>query len=191
MNEQFSFTPAIVTSSDSQRSAAGFLGSLGRLSRAGGLIVRAMLCVGIVCSGSVATASPDAVPRFSNLGSLHHPITTTSEQAQQYFDQGLRWLYAFNHEEAILAFEEATRRDPTAAMAYWGIALALGPNINAPMGKADERRAWGALQHARVQAGHVSPAEQRYIDALGKRYSAKAGSHPALDKAYTTAIQTV
>lgn len=191
MNERLFFAPVIVTSSHSQPSAAGFLGGLGRLSRAGCLISSAMLCAGIVCSSPVAAASPDAVPRFANLGSLHHPITTTSEQAQQYFDQGLRWLYAFNHEEAILAFEEAARRDSTAAMAYWGIALALGPNINAPMAKADERRAWAALQNARAQASHVSPAEQRYIEALSKRYSAKGGSRPALDKAYATAMRTV
>ncbi|MDQ1291105.1 MAG: hypothetical protein QG615_906, partial [Nitrospirota bacterium] len=151
----------------------------------------AILCLILALSHTVAGAAPDTVPLFTNLGTLHHPITTTSEQAQQYFDQGLRLVYAFNHEEAIRAFEEAARLDPTAAMAYWGIALALGPNINAPMAKADERRAWEALQKARAQASHVSPAEQRYIEALGKRYSAKGGSRAALDKAYANAMRTV
>ena len=68
---------------------------------------------------------------YDNLGTLHHPISTSSDVAQRYFDQGLRFVYAFNHEEAIRSFEEATRQDPSAPMPYWGIALALGPNINA------------------------------------------------------------
>jgi len=68
----------------------------------------------------------EAPPLFDNLGSLHHPITTTSEQAQRYFDQGLRLVYAFNHEEAIRSFEAATHLDSQADMPYWGMALALG-----------------------------------------------------------------
>lgn len=149
------------------------------------------LCLVLALSQAVVSAAAESVPFFTTLGTLHHPITTMSDHAQQYFDQGLRLVYAFNHEEAIRSFEEAARLDPTAAMAYWGIALALGPNINAPMAKADERRAWEALQKARAQVRHVSPAEQRYIEALGKRYSAKGGSRAALDKAYAAAMRTV
>jgi tetratricopeptide (TPR) repeat protein len=155
------------------------------------LVHAVSLCLAMVLSHSVAGAASDTVTLFTNLGTLHHTITTTSERAQQYFDQGLRLVYAFNHEEAIRAFEEAARLDPTAAMAYWGIALASGPNINAPMEKADERRAWEALQKARAQASYVSPAEQRFIEALGKRYSAKGGSRAVLDKAYANAMRTV
>lgn len=159
--------------------------SASRLSRA------AFFCLALLLSWGGAAEAAESVPLFTDLGSLRHPITTTSEQAQQYFDQGLRLVYAFNHEEAIRSFEAAARHDPTAAMAHWGIALALGPNINAPMAKGDERRAWEALQKARAQANHVSPAEQRYIEALGKRYSAKGGSRVALDKAYANAMRTV
>lgn len=155
------------------------------------LVCGASLCLALVLSHVVASAASDAVPLATNLGTLHHPITTTSERAQQYFDQGLRLVYAFNHEEAVRSFEEAARLDPTAAMAYWGIALALGPNINAPMEKADERRAWEALQKARPKISHVSLAEQRYIEALSKRYSAKGGSRTARDKAYAMAMRTV
>src|SRR5215217_513432 len=110
-----------------------------------------LLCsmVWFLSSNQVQAASPSIthapVPLFDNLGTWHHSITTTSDQAQRYFDQGLRLVYAFNHEEAILAFEEATRQDPTAAMGYWGLALALGPNINAPMSKQAERRALDAV----------------------------------------------
>src|SRR5690349_17051847 len=102
---------------------------------------------------SLAAAAPaeqaDAPLLFDNLGSLHHSITTTSEQAQRYFDQGLRFVYAFNHEEAIRSFEAAADWDPEAPMPYWGIALALGPNINSVMEKKDERRAIEMVQKAR------------------------------------------
>src|SRR5690606_25684911 len=97
----------------------------------------------------------DEVPLFDDLGSWHHRITTESERAQRYFDQGLRLVYGFNHEEAIHSFEEAARLDPSAAMAYWGIALALGPNINQPMDRQAERRAWEALQKARARRAGV------------------------------------
>lgn len=140
---------------------------------------------------ALLSASHQPVPLFENLGSLHHPISTTSEQAQRYFDQGLRLTYAFNHEEAIHAFEEAARLDPAAAMAYWGIALALGPNINTPMNKQAERRASEAVQKASLHSGHVTAAERSYIAALAKRYSAKAkgGSRASLDQAYANAMR--
>ena len=141
---------------------------------------------------SAATERPPTrVPLFDNLGTLHHPITTSSDQAQQYFDQGLRLVYAFNHEEAILAFEEAARLDPSAAMAYWGVALASGPNINAAMDKAAERRAWDAVQKARAHRARASAAEQAYIDAIGKRYDLNAHARPTLDKAYANAMRSV
>jgi len=150
----------------------------------------------IGCYPNQVRAAPPAdarssVPLFNNLGSLHHAITTTSEQAQQYFDQGLRLVYAFNHEEAIHAFEEAARLDPSAAMAYWGIALALGPNINAAMNKQRERRAWDAVQKARIYSAHVSAAERVYIEALSKRYSPKSRARAVLDKAYADAMRSL
>lgn len=131
------------------------------------------------------------VPLFDNLGSLHHPITTTSEQAQQYFDQGVRLVYAFNHAEAVQAFEEAARLDPSAAMAYWGVALALGPNLNAASDARRERRAWDAVQKARRHSAHVSAAERGYIEALSKRYSLKGRARAALDKAYADAMRSL
>ena len=186
---QFSFATLITTSSSHQRNVVAPVFRAHRLMRR--IILGAALYLVFVLSHAVAGTASDAVPLFPDLGTLHHQITTTSEGAQQYFDQGLRLVYAFNHEEAVRSFEEAARLDPTAAMAYWGIALALGPNINAPMEKADERRAWEALQKARAQASHVSPAEQRYIEALGKRYGAKGGARATLDKAYASAMRSV
>ncbi|WP_447977491.1 tetratricopeptide repeat protein [Candidatus Nitrospira bockiana] len=129
---------------------------------------------------------------FDNLGRLHHPITTSDPKAQQYFDQGLRLIYAFNHEEAVRSFEEAVRLDPDAAMAYWGIAYALGPNINAPMGREQERRAYEAIQEARRRAEKVSPREQAYIEALAVRYStAPDADRKALDAAYAAAMRVL
>jgi tetratricopeptide (TPR) repeat protein len=134
----------------------------------------------------------DAPPLFGNLGSLHHPITTTSEQAQRYFDQGLRFVYAFNHEEAIRSFEAAADWDPEAAMSYWGIALALGPNINSAMERKDERRAIEMVKKARRLADRATPKEQAYIEALVARYVGRKGAkRKGLDEAYAKAMRLV
>jgi tetratricopeptide (TPR) repeat protein len=162
-----------------------------------------ILCRGLLCAAvwfgcdpaQIDAASPrDAhspAPLYDNLGTLHHAITTASPKAQQYFDQGLRFVYAFNHEEAVHSFEEAARFDPSAAMPYWGIALALGPNINAAMGKAQEGQALEALQKARAYTIHVSAAERGYIEALAKRYGPKGRSRAVLDKAYADAMRAL
>src|SRR5512141_1330305 len=130
----------------------------------GGSMFATLLVVGIACRFTMfspAQAAPDdqtdAPPLFENLGSHHHPITTTSEQTQRYFDQGLRLVYAFNHEEAIRSFEAAAQQDPQAPMPYWGMALALGPNINSGMDKNAERRAIEMVQKARRLASRATP----------------------------------
>ena len=158
-----------------------------------------LLIIGMTCWASIfssAEAAPadqdDAPPLFDNLGSHHHPITTTSEQAQRYFDQGLRLVYAFNHEEAIRSFEAAIQQDPQAAMPYWGIALALGPNINSAMGKKAEHRAIEMVQKARRLVDRAVPVEQAYIEALATRYvSRKASKRKGLDEAYAKAMRSV
>lgn len=135
--------------------------------------------------------APSPVPLFDNLGTLHHAITTNSEQAQRYFDQGLRLVYAFNHGEALQSFEEAARLDPSAAMAYWGVALALEPDINAMMDKRKERWAWEAMQKARAHSAHVGAAARGYIEALSNRYSPKGHARAASDKAYAEAMRSL
>src|SRR6266576_6275369 len=85
------------------------------------------------CSPSPAPQASPKAPLYDNLGNYHYAITTRSPDAQRYFDQGLTLSYAFNHAEAIRAFQQATTLDPTCAMCFWGIAFALGPNINAPI----------------------------------------------------------
>ena len=157
-------------------------------------LVAGMACwLGMVSLAEAAPADQtDAPPLFDNLGSLHHPITITSEQAQRFFDQGLRLVYAFNHEEAIRSFEAAAQLDSQAAMPYWGIALALGPNINSEMEKKDERRAIEMVQKARRLAGHITPVEQAYIEALVTRYVGRKGvKRKGLDEAYAKAMRSV
>jgi tetratricopeptide (TPR) repeat protein len=137
-------------------------------------------------------ADTATTPLYDNLGSLHKEITTRSQVAQQYFDQGLRLTYAFNHDEAIKSFKQGLQHDSTCAMCYWGIAYALGPNINVPMDTSAVRPAYEAVQHARKYAGSVSPLERAYINALGKRYSSDPSAHrPALDTAWSKAIGLV
>ncbi|HSQ00103.1 MAG TPA: hypothetical protein VL049_23000, partial [Candidatus Dormibacteraeota bacterium] len=109
--------------------------------------------------------------------------------AQAYFDQGLRLIYAFNHDEAVRAFAEAARRDPTCAMAYWGEALAMGPNINLPLDPERAATAYAALREAERLAPQASAEEQAYIAALAKRYGADPDAdRVALDRAYADAM---
>jgi len=143
-------------------------------------------------AAAVSPDQADVPPLFDNLGTLHHPITTTSEQAQQFFDQGLRLVYAFNHPEAIRSFEAAVQLDPQAAMPYWGIALALGPNINSAMDKKDEHRAIEMVQKAQRLADRATPGERAYIDALVTRYvSRKGAKRKGLDEAYAKAMRSL
>jgi len=140
--------------------------------------------------GKRASPSSNREPLYDNLGTLHHPITTSNRLAQQYFDQGLRLVYAFNHEEAIRSFEEAARLDPKAAMPHWGTALALGPNINAPMNRDQERRAYEAVQKANARASQASQRELVYIQALTVRYSiASDADRKSLDRTYADAMR--
>ena len=122
----------------------------------------------------VDTSRPVA-PRLYNLGTLHHTVTTSSPLAQEFFDQGLKLCYAFNHKEAHRAFMEAARLDPDCAMAYWGEAFALGSNINDPITPERELRAYTALQKALKCRDRVSVAERDYIEAMIPRY--KNNSH--------------
>ncbi len=131
-------------------------------------------------------------PLYDNLGTLHHAITTQSALAQKYFDQGLRLTYGFNHDEAIKSFKEGIRHDPTCAMCYWGVAYALGPNINLPMDPAAVRPAHEAAQQALKYSAGATPREQAYIEALVQRYSPdSSASRAPLDSAWVRAIGTV
>ncbi|MEZ4679990.1 MAG: hypothetical protein R2932_37795 [Caldilineaceae bacterium] len=131
-------------------------------------------------------------PLLDNLGDFHRTITTESEEAQAYFDQGLVLAYGFNHELAIQSFQAALTHDPKCAMCYWGIAWALGPNINLPMDPALNGDAWTALEQAQALAKDASPVEQAFIEALAARYSQEAPENRAdLDLAFAEAMGEV
>ena len=146
------------------------------------------------CGRSVTEGGPqaDRFPLLDTLGELHHPITTSSPEAQRYFDQGLLFTFGFNHRAAIDSFEECAQLDPKAAMCPWGKAYALGPNINAPMGPEAAAAAYAAVERARSLAQGVSPREQAYIAALSERYSDDVEADRAeLDRAYAKAMRAL
>lgn len=130
-------------------------------------------------------------PRLQNLGVHTFPASTRVERAQLFINQGLNLAYAFNHAESARAFAEAARLDPTSAIAYWGQALVLGPNINAAMAAADEPKAYALVQKAIALKGHASPRERAYIDALAARYTGNTGDRAKADKAYAEAMGRV
>lgn len=106
------------------------------------------------------------------LGDVHHAVTTTVPEAQRFFDQGLALVYGFNHEEAVLSFQRAAALDPKCAMAWWGVALAIGPNYNdAEPDLEREKTGWDAIQKAHTLAVDATAPERDYIDALARRYS--------------------
>jgi tetratricopeptide (TPR) repeat protein len=134
-------------------------------------------------------AAGQIAPVLEGLGDHHHPVTTKSERAQQFFDQGLKLHYGFNHQEALRAFKEAARLDPDCAMAYWGWALVLGPNLNLPMRPEVVPQAHEAIQMALARREGVSERERAYIDALARRYSSDPAAERApLDRAWADAM---
>lgn len=123
------------------------------------------------------------------LGNVDHPVTTKSVEAQKYFNQGLAYLFAFNHDAGVASFKQAAELDPDMAMAYWGMSLGLGANYNDPGNTDRFARAYVELQKAIDLAPKVSKAEQAYITALSKRYSSDAKADPkALANAYKAAM---
>jgi pimeloyl-ACP methyl ester carboxylesterase/tetratricopeptide (TPR) repeat protein len=133
----------------------------------------------------------ELAPRLQNLGTHAFPVSTGNREAQRFVNQGLNLAYAFNHAEARRAFREAARLDPTLAIAYWGQALVLGPNINAVMEPNEEPHAFEMIQKAKSLAGKASPREKALIAALEKRYSGKADDRTANDAAYADAMRAV
>jgi tetratricopeptide (TPR) repeat protein len=136
-------------------------------------------------------SSGDSKPAalIPGLGEVNHPVSTTNQQAQQFFNQGLALVYGFNHDEAVRSFKRAAELDPKLAMAHWGVALALGPNINLPVDAEHEKAAYEAIQKARSLASGASEPERAYIDALMTRYSNEPKADLSkLDVAYKNAM---
>ncbi len=132
-----------------------------------------LLSLTMVAAGqdhAMGAAKP--VTMMPGLGDLHHPVSTGNAGAQEFFDQGLRLIYAFNHDEAARSFQKAAELDPKLAMAYWGIAEAVGPNYNDPASEHRFKQAHEAIQKAVDLSGNASDAERGYILAMAKRFPA-------------------
>jgi len=129
---------------------------------------------------------------FNNLGNLNHTVTTNSEIAQQFFNQGFTLMYSFNHEEAVRLFQQALRNDSTLAMAYWGIAFCYGSNYNWPADMNATHKAYEAIKKAQSLNEHVSQKEKDYINTLAVRYTedTTADLH-ALEIKYSNAMKTL
>jgi tetratricopeptide (TPR) repeat protein len=143
---------------------------------------------------TIYAGTPDktGAPLFDGYGDHTHKITTGNPKTQAYFDQGVRLLFGFNHAEAIRSFREGARLDPDCAMCWWGVAFALGPNINLPMQPDAVAPAWAALEMARSLESKASPEEVAWIEALAARYAQNppADRHP-LDEAFAQTMGKV
>lgn len=130
---------------------------------------------------------------FEGMGAHQRPVRTSSAEAQKYFDQGLIWAFAFNHDEAIRSFRRAAELDPECAMAWWGIALCNGPHINNPLvDEAHAAAAWSALQEALARIENADALEQALIRALAARYAdPQPSDRRPLDEAYAAAMRDV
>ncbi len=158
------------------------------------ILVLALICLlNWGCSkNSDAAKDGRTAPLLEGMGDLHHAISTSNKMAQRYFNQGLALSYGFNHKEAERSFREVARLDSNSAMAWWGVALVLGPNINAVMDNAEVPNAYAAIQKALGLAPKASEKERAYIEALAKRYTAEpVENRKPLDEAYATAMREV
>jgi len=134
--------------------------------------LRNLVFIAALCAAFAACAQQKPAYLMDGLSTLHHPVSTENAEAQKFFDQGLRLVYAFNHDEAARSFHHAAELDPKLAMAWWGVALAVGPNYNLPVDPEHEKLAVEAIDKAHALASNASPIEQAYIDAMAKRFSA-------------------
>lgn len=133
---------------------------------------------------------PENARLFDGMGAHGRPVTTASTEAQRYFNQGLIWTYAFNHDEAIRSFKQAAELDPNLAIAWWGIALCNGPHINNNTLPPDRAAAaWEGVKKAQALREHASQIEQALIDAVAQRYAdPPPADRRGLDEAYAAAM---
>jgi tetratricopeptide (TPR) repeat protein len=143
------------------------------------------------CAGWTQNAAgPKPVVLLEGLSSLHHPVSTKSPEAQQFFDQGLRLVYAFNHDEAARSFRRAAELDPRLAMAWWGVALAVGPNYNLPVDPEHEKIAVDAVDQGKSLSGTAPQIEKDYIAAMAMRFSPAANpDYHQLNADYANAMR--
>ncbi len=179
------FPVAALDALDPGRLATLFCGA----RRAGATLAHDLLAAAAVAAPA-SQAGP--IPLFPDLTASPFPASTRDDQARRYFSQGLLLTYGFNHAGAVRSFREAQRRDPGCAICWWGEAVALGPNINAPMDDRDHGAALAAVERAMALRGEASPMERALIEAVALRYSADpAADRAALDARYADAMLDV
>jgi len=155
----------------------------------------AALCASLIllagCSDKSSESTGAAL--FPGVDTYSKPITTDSAEAQQWFDQGLLFLYGFNHDEAGRAFRKAAALDPKAAMPWWGVAYAVGMNINDPEMTEDRwRTGHDAAQKALARLDGESDLERALVEAVAQRniWPAPPEQRP-FDEAYVAAMEDV
>jgi len=179
------FSAATLAALDPSRLATFMCGP----KRLGNALLRE-LSIAAAVAAPASQAKP--IPLYPDLTSSHFKATTTAPDAQRYFSQGLLLTYGFNHAGAVRSFREAQRLDPACAMCWWGEAVALGPNINAPMDERDRTTALAAMDRAMALRERASPREKALIEAVALRYSRDpAADRAALDAAYGDAMLAV
>ena len=160
-----------------------------------GLFLGSLVITNLTGCGSHTSKTEPLVkpmPLFDDLGTHHYPVSTSVPDAQRYFDQGLILAFGFNHSEAARSFREAYRLDPDCALCYWGEALVLGPNINAPMDPSVVPQAYKSMRESQALAKNATDKEQALISALAKRYSKTAPvNRRPLNEAYAAAMRDV
>jgi len=156
------------------------------------LILLTILILTAACSKSPEKDHVASIkaPIFQNMGSHTYKVTTKSELAQKYFNQGLNLSYGFNHAEAGRSFKQASKIDKNCAMCYWGAAYVLGPNINVPMEQTSASEAYTLIQKAIKVSNKANEKEKNLISALSKRYTTEAVSdRSAFDLEYANAMR--
>jgi len=177
-------SPAGLVALDPSRLAGLLCGS----KKAGNMLARELL---IAAAMAAPADRSKPIPLYPDLATSPFKVTTRAPEAQRYFSQGLLLGYGFNHAGAVRSFREAQRLDPGCAMCWWGEAVALGPNINAPMDERDRAAALAAMDKAMALRDRAGVREQALIEAVARRYSRNPNmDRAALDAAYADAMLT-
>src|SRR2546425_7372565 len=155
------------------------------------VLCAALLSLSVAAQQHATHAQSRPVTLVTGLGDLHHPVSTHNPQAQRFFDQGLRFIYAFNHGEAARSFQHAAELDPKLAMAYWGVAEAVGPTYNDPASDDRFKRAHEAIQKAGDLSAAASPVEKAYIQAMALRFPGGNADRRQAAEAYHDAMREV
>jgi tetratricopeptide (TPR) repeat protein len=170
-------------------------GFAGRTARFGSVLTALCLTTFASYGDQSAVAPPTTLAQwaegaqlFDGLGGFHRKASTGSDAAQAYFDQGMRFIWAFNHDEATRSFAKAAELDPRCAICFWGVSLTVGPNYNLPMmAETRAKVAWEALQQAQSSADQATPVEQALIHALASRYQGPQPLDPSNEGPVLTA----